>query len=134
MVEAMETESKSLSSQKVLDAEHQGQMDLLLLVEDELNGAADPHRLALLLDRLIEFTDIHFMSEQVLMRERAYPGLAAHEAEHTRLIEQMRSFQNSVEAGKQAFTAADVTGLRGWVLQHIQTKDAAFASYLGEDA
>ena len=134
MIKAMDAGNKSFLGQEALDTEHQGQIDLLLLVEEELAGAADPGRLALLLDRLMEFTDIHFMSEQVLMRERAYPSLPAHEAEHTQLIEQMRNFQKRVETGERTLTAADVSDLRGWVLQHIQTKDAAFARYLGKDA
>ena len=41
-----------------------------------LRGSADKAQLGTLLDRLIEFTNIHFMSEQVMMREQAYPGLA----------------------------------------------------------
>jgi hemerythrin len=126
--------SEAYLSHKVLDAEHQGQIDLLLQVENEFSGAANPARLAFLLDRLIEFTDIHFMSEQVLMRERAYPGLPAHEEEHSQLIEHMRSFQRRVEAEGRRLTADQVSGLRGWVLHHIQTKDAAFARYLGRDA
>jgi hemerythrin-like metal-binding protein len=134
MIRAMDAGNKSLLGQEVLDAEHQGQIDLLLLLEEELSGVADPARLALLLDRVIEYTDIHFMSEQVLMRERAYPGIPAHEEEHTQLIEQMRSFQKRVEAGERTFTATDMSGLRGWVLHHIQTKDAAFARYLGKEA
>ena len=68
------------------------------------------------------------------MRERAYPGIAAHEEEHSHLIEQMRSFYKRVETGEQTLTAADLSGLRSWVLRHIQTKDAAFARYLGKDA
>jgi hemerythrin-like metal-binding protein len=131
---AMDAGSEAYLSHKVLDAEHQGQIDLLLQVEKEFSGAANPARLAFLLDRLIEFTDIHFMSEQVLMRERAYPGLPAHEEEHSQLIEHMRSFQRSVEAEGRRLTADHVSGLRGWVLHHIQTKDVAFARYLGRDA
>ena len=76
-----------------LDFEHQGQIELLLAVEAELRGTADKARLAMMLDQLIEFTNIHFMSEQVLMRELAYPGLRAHEAEHDHLMDQMRDFQ-----------------------------------------
>ena len=78
--------------QDALDLEHQGQIDLLLAVEAELRGAADKAQLATLLDRLIEFTNIHFMSEQLVMRQQAYPGLPAHEAEHDQLINQMRDF------------------------------------------
>jgi hemerythrin len=126
--------SEAYLSHKALDAEHQGQIDLLLQIENEFSGAANPARLAFLLDRLIEFTDIHFMSEQVLMRERAYPGLPAHEEEHSQLIDHMRSFQRRVEAEGRRLTADQVSGLRGWVLHHIQTKDAAFARYLGRNA
>lgn len=64
--------------QDALDLEHQGQIDLLLAVEMGLRGAAGKAQLHTLLDRLIEFSNIHFMSEQVLMREQAYPGLPAH--------------------------------------------------------
>ena len=127
----MDAENKPYLGQEVLDAEHQGQIDVLLLIEKEMDAAADPGRLALLLDRLIEFTDIHFLSEQILMRERAYAGLPAHEEEHSQLIEQMRGFQKRVQAGDRTLTALDMSDLRGWVLQHIQTKDAAFARYLG---
>ncbi len=130
----MEARNDAYLGEDALDTEHQGQIDLLLMVEKELSGAADPGRLASLLDQLIEFTDIHFMSEQVLMRERAYPGMRAHEEEHSELIEQLRSFQKRIEAAGRTLTAADVAALRGLVIQHIQTKDAAFARFSGADA
>ena len=118
--------------QDALDLEHQGQIDLLLAVEAELRGAADRARLATLLDRLIEFTNIHFMSEQLVMRQQAYPGLPAHEAEHDQLMDQMRDFQTRIGSGERTLTAADLSTLREWVLRHIRSKDAAFANYLGE--
>ena len=127
----MDAVSEAYLGQAALDTEHQGQIDLLVQIEKELCGAADPDWLVSLLDHLIEFTDIHFMSEQVLMRERAYAGMPAHEEEHNQLIEQMRSFHKRVKAGEHTLTGADVSGLRSWVLRHIQTKDAAFARYLG---
>jgi hemerythrin len=120
--------------QDALDLEHQGQIDLLLAVEMELRGAAGKAQLHTLLDRLIEFSNIHFMSEQVLMREQAYPGLPAHEAEHDQLMDQMRDFQKRIESGERTLTAADLSTLRDWVLRHIRTKDTAFAQYLTANA
>ena len=70
------------------------------------------------------------MSEQVEMRQQAYPGLPAHEAEHDQLMEQMRDFQKRVESGERTLSAADISTLRDWVLRHIRSKDAAFAEYL----
>ena len=116
-----------------LDFEHQGQMELLLAVEAELRGTADKARLAMLLDQLIEFTNIHFMSEQVLMRELAYPGLRAHEAEHDHLMDQMRDFQKRTESGERTLSVADLSALRDWVIHHIHSKDALFAEFLADN-
>jgi hemerythrin len=116
--------------QDALDLEHRGQINHLLAVETELQGAAGKAQLRTLLDRLIEFTNIHFMSEQVLMRERAYPGLLVHEAEHDQLMDQMRDFQKRIESDERTLTAADLSTLRSWVLQHIRTKDTALAQFL----
>ncbi len=116
--------------QDALDVEHQGQMLLLLTLEKEVCGTADETRLAVLLDRLIEFSNIHFMSEQVLMREHAYPGLPAHEAEHDQLMDQMRDFQKDIETGQRIVSAAGLSTLRDWVVRHIRISDRAFASYL----
>jgi hemerythrin len=130
----MDAGSEAYLGHDALDVEHQGQMLQLLTLEKELCGAADQARLAVLLDRLIEFSNVHFMSEQVLMREHAYPGLPAHEAEHDRLMDQMRSFQKRIETGDRPLAAADLSTLRDWVIRHISTKDKAFASYLAHDA
>ncbi|MGA8155403.1 MAG: bacteriohemerythrin [Rhodoplanes sp.] len=116
--------------QDALDREHQGQIDLLLAIETELGGAGDTARLAALLDQLIEYTNIHFMSEQVEMRQQVYPGLPAHEAEHDQLMEQMRDFQQRIASAERTLDAADISTLRDWVLRHIRSKDAAFAEYL----
>ena len=116
-----------------LDPEHQGQIDLLLAVEAELRGARDPAQLSRLLDGLIEYTNIHFMSEQLIMRQHVYPGLPAHEAEHDQLMEQMRDFQKRIGSGERTLVADDLSGLRDWVLRHIRTKDTAFAQFLADN-
>jgi len=130
MTKDIESSKEVLLAHYALDAEHQGQVRLLLDIEEELSAAADRTRAGVLLDRLIEYSNIHFMSEQVLMREHAYPGLPAHEVEHDQLMDQMRDFQKGVETGERILVPADVSTVRDWVLRHIRVKDRAFAQYL----
>jgi hemerythrin len=118
--------------QHELDREHQGQIDLLLAIEAELRDACDQAQLRELLDRLVEFTSIHFMSEQLIMRQQAFPGLPAHEAEHDRLMDEMREFQGRIGSGERPLSPADLANLRDWVMRHIRTKDAPFAKFLGD--
>lgn len=115
-----------------LDLEHQGQLDLLLDIEAELLANAERERLAASLDRLIEFTNLHFMSEQVMMRQQAYPGLAEHEAEHDELMAAMRDFQARIAEEKRTLSATDLAALHDWVLRHIHSQDAAFADYMAQ--
>ncbi len=133
MTKTIDSGSEVHLGQDALDAEHQGQVRLLLAVEKELCGA-NRTRAGVLLDELIEYSNIHFMSEQVLMREHAYPGLPAHEAEHDQLMDQIRDFQKRFELDEASLTAAGISTVRDWVLRHIRTKDTAFARYLSERA
>jgi hemerythrin len=128
-----EAASASHLGRPELDPEHQGQIDLLLAVEAELRGARDPAQLSRLLDGLVEYTNIHFMSEQLIMRQHVYPGLPAHEAEHDQLMEQMRDFQKRIGSGERTLVADDLSALRDWVLRHIRTKDTAFAQFLADN-
>ncbi len=116
--------------QPEMDLEHQGQVDLLTAFEAELRGPADIVQLTRLLDHLADFTSVHFMSEQLLMRRHAYPAIAAHEFEHGRLMEQMGKLQASFRSGDRDLTLTDLVTLRDWVAEHIRTQDVALSLYL----
>ena len=63
-----------------MDHEHQVQMGLLLGLEQGLALGKSREQLLSILYQLVDYTNVHFMSEQMLMRLYAYPEIAAHEA------------------------------------------------------
>ena len=55
------------------------------LVRGAHRGQADE-----LLSKLIEFSRLHFRSEEQLLAQHGFPGLAGHRAEHQRLLAQLQ--------------------------------------------
>ena len=85
-----------------------------------------------ILEQFIEFSDMHFLSEQLIMRLNAYPAHEAHLEEHTRLMKKVRDIRESIVHGESASSLQLLLELRDWLLHHIATDDAAFGEFLNK--
>jgi hemerythrin-like metal-binding protein len=121
--------SEMAQAQSRIDAEHEVELALL----DELRAAvAGGNRQAKvdLLAQLVEHTNVHFLSEQLLMRLTAYPDFEAHQQEHDQLIAQARALQAHVEAGEVEPTLRFIDAMRAWLTGHMDGRDRALERYL----
>ena len=82
------------------------------------------------LDELIHYLDAHFMSEQLAMREHAYPGYEAHVREHDDAIDLLRKLESRCKSGEGDVAMEILGALRGWLIGHIQTTDHALAEFM----
>lgn len=83
-----------------------------------------------LLGSLEEFTNAHFLAEQLLMRLHAYPGYAAHQEEHDRLIEELHAIGRALDESETARPGEQSERLERWLLAHMASEDAALAQFL----
>lgn len=116
--------------EEVMDGEHAAQIRLLESFERGVQEGRNKDELVIVLDRLVEFTNLHFMSEEILMQQRAYPALGVHVKEHDSLLEQVRKIQSVFNTGDQTMTVEEIETLRTWLIDHIKTKDQAFVIFL----
>jgi hemerythrin-like metal-binding protein len=116
--------------EKSIDAEHDLQLQLLDSLTNALAKESDFSPTRYLLEQFIEFSDMHFLSEQLVMRLHNYPGYEAHLQEHTRLMKQVREIRERIIQGDKTPTLQLILELRDWLLQHIATDDAAFGDFL----
>lgn len=84
------------------------------------------------LDRLIQYTTVHFAHEERLMAETGYPDLAAHQAEHAALTKQVLQFQEDFKAGRTSMTIQLMKFLQRWLEQHILKSDRLYAPHVKE--
>jgi hemerythrin-like metal-binding protein len=113
-----------------MDGEHKVQIGLIHALEQSLHQGQGRSDISSILSQLVEYTNIHFMSEQLLMRLHAYPDIGGHEMEHDHLIEQLRKVEEGFAAGDSEMTTSEITMLKHLVIDHIKTHDQTFSRYL----
>jgi hemerythrin len=118
------------TGEKVIDSEHDLQLQLIDSLAESIEKGGDFSPARYVLDQFIEFSDMHFLSEQLVMRLHSYPGYEAHLEEHTQLMKRAREIRDSVIRGDQKIGGDLVEGLREWLLNHIATMDVAFGEFL----
>jgi len=116
--------------EKSIDAEHDLQMQLLDSLSQAIQRGGDLSPMKYILEQFIEFSDMHFLSEQLVMRLHGYPGYEPHLEEHTRLMKKVREIRANLLKGENEPSLVLVKELKDWLVTHIATEDVAFGTFL----
>lgn len=115
-----------------MEAEHQVQLGLVRALRESLGAGRDRAASGEVLRQLLEYSDAHFLSEQLLMRLYAYPAFEDHVLEHDRLAGELRSLAEGWERGEGASAASLLARVEEWLATHMATTDTALEAYLAE--
>jgi len=117
-----------------IDGQHQNLFRIAGELYAAMSAGQGKAALARILDRLVQYTAVHFAHEERLMRLHDYPGLAAHQAEHEALTKQVLTFQADFQAGRATMTVQLLHFLRDWLEKHIAGSDQKYAPHLRNKA
>jgi hemerythrin len=117
---------------RAMDDQHGILMDTMNELRHALVRGAGREQVSELLDRLIEFTRMHFWSEEKLMEEAGFPGLAEHRAEHNKMLAEMMQSAHCLQYGERLQTRALLRTLRDGYIEHIEELDRAYGPWLNE--
>jgi hemerythrin-like metal-binding protein len=115
-----------------IDAQHQTLFQLAEELHTAMSAGRGKSALSRSLDRLVQYTMVHFAHEERLMRLHDYPGLAAHKTQHEALTQQVQQFQADFNAGRTTMTVQLMIFLRDWLTAHIAGSDQKYAPFLKE--
>lgn len=115
-----------------IDEQHK----VLVGIVNEMHDAIHEHKGAQvtgdILQRLREYTVIHFAVEESLMRIFDYPDYEHHKASHQYLIEQIHALQEKVATGKHSISFELMHFLRIWLTKHIMEEDKKYEKHFLE--
>ncbi|HRF43545.1 MAG TPA: hemerythrin family protein [Candidatus Competibacteraceae bacterium] len=115
---------------KDIDAEHHIQLGLTQALCDAVSDDADPALIDEIIEQLVAYSDMHFMSEQLLMRLSSYPGYDSHALDHDALMERLESIKQQYSSfGEQPFTLPEAKAILAFLADHINTQDRRFIDY-----
>ena len=117
---------------RAMDDQHAILMDTMNELRLALVAGCGREQLRERLKRLIEFTRMHFSSEERLLEESGFPGAGGHREAHQRLLAQIE------EAAHRAIQHEDVqvglllSFLRHWYTEHHEGLDQHYGQWLNE--
>ncbi len=112
-----------------IDAQHKVLVDLLNEVHEAIQQGRTLEVTKSIIERLDEYTRVHFAVEESLMRILHYPDYERHKEEHDKLIEQLRELRAKLDSGKGAIGFDLALFLKGWLTKHIMEGDKRYAPY-----
>ena len=111
-----------------VDFEHRELIDLINTLHAQLmQQGTPPEAVATFLGEINVRIGAHFALEEKEMRDRQYDQLAAHKADHERLLDDIRDLMDGYETapgGDEAFRTAFGQKLQAWFVDHFRIQDA----------
>jgi hemerythrin len=112
------------------DGEHQVQLALLEKLCVALETGTDAANTSQLLNELIDYSEAHFMSEELLMRMKSYDDYEDHQDDHVHMLEVLRSLEAQLASGQPSLLAGQAHAMLGFISQHIATLDKRLADHV----
>lgn len=113
-----------------IDKEHQGLIDLINLLNDEMLAGKGKEALDAVFTKLLAYTRSHFAYEESLLRTHGYPELPTQNKEHVGFTQKVQEMQSAFKAGKGVLGAPVLTFLSRWLTSHILKQDMAYKPFL----
>ncbi len=113
-----------------IDNEHRIQIGLLNALYDAVNDKKPASEVNQILNQLTTYSELHFMSEELLMRMYAYPDYDDHVHDHEAMTEFLNDIMKTVTAGQDSLALKTASDMRQFLVSHISTRDEALSEYL----
>lgn len=114
-----------------MDEHHQKIFKLVNQLHEGIFSKKSKEVLAETLYALIDYTELHFAEEELIMRQHNFPGYTQHKTAHEELLAQVHEFERKFNAGDNTFTPEIFHFLvSGWLVKHILGMDKMYAPFL----
>jgi len=117
---------------RAMDDQHGILMDTMNELRLAVVHGCGREQVSELLDRLLEFTRMHFWSEERLMEQTGFPGLAEHRAQHHSILAQMLQSAHRVQYGEGVELRPMLCSLRDGYIEHIEGLDQQYGPWLNQ--
>jgi len=112
-----------------IDSEHALQISVVgafrsALVREDLEAQR------VIFDRLVDYSNAHFMAEAMMMRLHAYSAAEAHLQEHRKLLDELSEIRRSLGTTSALTGEGIADRLDSWFRAHLQDFDRPFAGFL----
>ena len=113
-----------------IDAQHQWLIEIINTLNDSLYENKSNKLLAIILDSLVEYIQIHFTTEEQLMIKYNYPEYESHKSKHEELKQNVNGWKDAFIAGQGNLNSEVLGFLKGWLENHEVDVDKPLGVFL----
>jgi hemerythrin len=113
-----------------IDEQHKVLVGLVNEMHDAIHARKGSEAAREILQRLADYTKIHFAVEESLFRIFEYPGYEEHKAQHDELIKEINELQDKIDRGEGNISFQLLHFLKMWLTQHILDSDKEYSPHL----
>jgi hemerythrin len=117
---------------QAMDDQHGILMDTLNELRRMLVRGTNRRDISLQIERLIEFTQMHFLSEEQLLQQQAFPGLDEHRTAHRALLSRLYTALEQVNREEPVHFSSLLEFLPAWYHEHVEEVDQPYGQWLNE--
>lgn len=114
----------------VIDTEHEELFRLVNAFHDHWQEKRDAQSIAVLLNQLIAYAEMHFQHEEIIMRDAEFPKLAEHQRIHEAMVETIFKLRQSFEEQHNHLETNTMRFIKSWLVEHIIQNDYLFRDFL----
>ncbi len=129
MMELIEFTNDELVHVKIIDDQHR---EIAVMINEIHKNVLNNNK-TLVKDsllKLIELLEIHFETEERLMKENRYPGYITHKLEHDRFYNKTVTTLDQYKKNEILLGLDQLDSLRRWFYNHIEINDRKCANHL----
>jgi hemerythrin-like metal-binding protein len=115
-----------------MDDQHGILVDTLNELRQQLVRGSGQALLNQQMERLIEFTNLHFGCEESLLERYGFPGLEEHKAAHQQLLNHIRQAGSCAENDQRTEFQRLLNTISDSYLQHIEGLDRQYGGWLND--
>jgi hemerythrin len=110
-----------------LDGQHRELIDLINEAYEAIQRHDEP-RIVSLVDKMRDYSVVHFQAEESVLRSLNYPGLEAHARQHQAFADKVDEFRRDMLV--KANLSQVFVFLSRWLTNHIMNEDRKFIPWL----
>jgi hemerythrin len=115
-----------------MDDQHGILMDTLNELRRMLVRGSDRREICLQVERLIEFTQMHFQSEEHLLEQQRFPNLEEHRQAHHVLLGRLYTALEQLHREEPIHFSTLLEFLPAWYHRHVEDVDQPYGQWLNE--
>ena len=116
-----------------IDDQHKELINLFNEVHDCIDSNRAIERLGSVLEDLIDYTRVHFVTEERLLKDNGYPNYEQHKKMHDDLTIRALDLQDRYAKDHSVAVLVDsMKFMTGWLTQHIIKTDKDYSAFLSK--